>query len=224
MATWYVCCTWLLAFSSGRVASATSSPLLPYENAALPISERVADLVSRMTIEEMVAQTLNPVGSSDGPGGFTVTAESIIAHYGACLSARCGFRLSYRVPSPLYPPTPPPPAGTTGLGTVYSGASCATRSGADCHNWLQQTMINASRLHIPVSFIGETLVSGCGGGTIFPQPVLRGATFDVALEAELAASIARQARAGGIDRALSPVLQVDTDARCVVCPDGGGAA
>ena len=166
------------------VVAARAAALLPYEDAALPVAARAADLVSRMSVPEMVAQMLNPVGSSDGPGGFAVNAENIVSHYAA-----------------------------TGLGTVYAGPSCATLSGAACHNWLQGTMINASRLHIPVSFIGETLVSGCNGATIFPQPVLRGASFDLGLEHEVATSIARQARAGGIDRGLSPVLQVDTDAR-----------
>ena len=84
---------------------------------------------------------------------------------------------------------------------------------AACVNWLQGTLLNTTRLGIPLSIIGETLVAGTNGATIFPQPVLRGASFDVALEARIGASIARQARLGGIDRGLSPVLQVDTDVR-----------
>ena len=135
MAAFALRCVVALVAATARVAA-----LLPYEDAALPISTRVADLVSRMTVPELVAQMLNPVGSSDGPGGFAVNAENIVSHYAA-----------------------------TGLGTVYDGPSCRNLTGALCHNWLQAMMINSSRLHIPVSFIGETLVSGCGGGTIFPQ-------------------------------------------------------
>ena len=104
--------------------------------------------------------------------------------------------------------------GSTSVGTVYTGVSCdGGLNGWQCVNFLQSSLINSSRLGIPVSFIGETLAAGTGGGTIFPQPVLRGCAFDVDLEARIGESIARQARIGGIDRGLSPVLQVDTDAR-----------
>jgi beta-glucosidase len=128
---------------------------------------------------------LNPVGAQDGPGHFSVNASYILARWGA-----------------------------TGLGTVYSGFACnSSLTGAACHNYLQSELMARSRLGIPVSVISETLVAGAGGATIFPQPVLRGCAFDVALESAIGASIARQARLGGTDRGLSPVLQVDTDAR-----------
>ena len=35
----------------------TSRDLLPYKNPELPVEERVKDLLSRMTVEEKVAQT-----------------------------------------------------------------------------------------------------------------------------------------------------------------------
>ena len=157
-----------------------------YQDPTQTVDDRVANLLSLMTLEEKVAQMLNPVGSTDGPGHFSVNATNVLETYGA-----------------------------TGLGTLYTGISGCPSSmyGLDCQNYLQGSIVNSSRLHIPVSFIGETLVAGASGGTIFPQPVLRGAGFDLALEARIGASIARQARLGGIDRGLSPVLQVDTDVR-----------
>lgn len=101
------------------------------------------------------------------------------------------------------------------IGTLYTGiGGCpGNLQRWQCQNLLQSTLINSSRLHIPASIIGETLTAGCAGGTIFPQPVLQGATFNVDLISQVAVSVARQARTGGIDRGLSPVLQVDTDAR-----------
>lgn len=167
----------------GRSADA-SIPL--YKKAGAPVADRVQDLLSRMTVEEKVAQILNPVGSQDGPGHFAVNATYLLAQY-----------------------------GTTGLGTVYTGVGGCPNSmaGWECQNYLQSSIINSSRLEIPISFIGETLVAGCSGATIFPQPVLQGATFNVDLISQMGVSIARQARLGGIDRGLSPVLQVDTDAR-----------
>ena len=166
-------------------ACAAAIPPL-YKDARASVDARTADLLSRMTLEEKVAQMLNPVGSSDDPhGGFVVNAEQVLLRY-----------------------------NQTGLGTLYTGVSCANISDRlGCQNYLQSTMMASSRLGLPISFIGETLVSGTGGGTIFPQPVLRGCAFNVELEAAIGVSIARQARLGGIDRGLSPVLQVDTDVR-----------
>ena len=176
------------AAATASAASASAAAARPlYLDPTAPVDARTADLVSRMTLEELVAQTLNPVGESNNPaGGFAVNVSSIIARY-----------------------------NLTGLGSVYTGVGgCAhTTTRAGCQNFLQATIMNSSRLGIPISFIGETLVSGTAGATIFPQPVLRGAAFDVALEARIGESIARQARLGGVDRGLSPVLQVDTDAR-----------
>ena len=157
-----------------------------YKDAAASVDARTADLLAKMTLEEKVAQMLNPVGSSDDPhGGFVVNAEQVLLRY-----------------------------NQTGLGTLYTGVSCANISDRlACQNYLQAAIMSSSRLGIPISFIGETLVSGTAGGTIFPQPVLRGCAFNTELESAIGVSISRQARIGGIDRGLSPVLQVDTDVR-----------
>ena len=177
----------LLTCATAALAESVGTPPLdaPYRNAALPVAERVADLLSRMTLEEKSAQLLNPVGAQDGPGHFSVNATYILDKFGAI-----------------------------GVGTVYAGFACnASLTGAACKNYLQSELIARTRLGIPVSIISETLVSGTSGATIFPQPVLRGCAFDRELESAIGTSIARQARLGGTDRGLSPVLQVDTDAR-----------
>ena len=176
----------LLLGAAAALAAAAADEVPLYKRAGAPIAARVADLLSRMTLEEKVAQTLNPVGSVDGPGNFAVNYTNLVAQY-----------------------------GTTGLGTVYHGIGGCPQGvyGWACQNLLQETMLNTSRLGIPVSIIGETLVSGTNGGTLFPQPALMGATFNVPLISQVARSIGRQARLGGIDRGLSPVLQVDTDPR-----------
>ena len=174
-----------LALAALWASAAAARPL--YKDAAASVDARTADLLSRMTLEEKVAQLLNPVGSSDNPnGGFNVNAEEILLHYNA-----------------------------TGLGTVYSGVACNSThpDRLSCQNYLQETIMASSRLNIPISFISETLVSGASGATIFPQPVLRGCAFNVELESRIGESIARQARLGGTDRGLSPVLNVDSDAR-----------
>ena len=134
----------------------------------------------------------------------------------------------------------------TSLGTIYTGiGGCPGKMTRwECQNYVQESIINSSRLGIPISVIGETLTGGTAYGTIFPQPVLHGASFNLELITAMGKSIARQARLGGasfahsfrtvpclffapelppcsshcdpfagVDRGLSPVLQVDTDAR-----------
>ena len=63
-----------------------------------------------------------------------------------------------------------------------------------------------TRLGIPTSFIAETLHSSYSGGTIFPMPSLQGCTWNTDLIQRIAAVIAREARASGVDRGFSPVL------------------
>ena len=173
-------------FLLGALAAASAGAAAPlYRDADAPVNARVADLLSRMTLEEKVAQLQNPVGNQDGPGNFGVNASYLLRRF-----------------------------GSTGVGTVYAGVACDNGlRGWECQNLLQSSIINSSRLGIPVSFISETLVAGASRATIFPQPVLRGSAFNVDLEARICESIGRQARIGGTDRGLSPVLQVDTDAR-----------
>lgn len=179
----------VLSFSWTKLSSAAGSssndeiPL--YKQANQPVDARVQDLLSRMTLQEKVNQLLNPVGTQDGPGHFAVNATYILNNY-----------------------------GSTGVGTLYTGISgCPGLNSWECQNFIQSSIINSSRLNIPISFIGETLTAGTAGGTIFPQPILQGSTFNLELISAIGTSIARQARLGGIDRGLSPVLQVDTDVR-----------
>lgn len=103
---------------------------------------------------------------------------------------------------------------STGVGAL-SGEGCGD---AQCtrlayQNAAQATIINRSRLHIPASFICETLHSADGISTIFPMPCLQGATWNTELVHDVATSIARQARAGGVDRGFSPEINVCTDPR-----------
>jgi beta-glucosidase len=175
----------LAALALALASAAPPSPLPLYRDPSATVNARTADLLSRMTLKEKVAQLQNPVGAQDGPGNFGVNASWLLSTF-----------------------------GETGVGTAYGGVACDDgKRGWQCQNELQAAMIARSRLGIPISFISETLVAGAAGATIFPQPVLRGAALNVQLESRIGESIGRQARIGGTDRGLSPVLQVDTDAR-----------
>ena len=80
-------------------------------------------------------------------------------------------------------------------------------------NNIQSQFVSKSRLHIPVSFNGECLHSGTSGGTVFPELVTQGQTWNVDLVQEIGAAIAVEARAVGVDVAFSPVINMWADSR-----------
>lgn len=96
--------------------------------------------------------------------------------------------------------------GTTGLG------ACPIPP-LDQRNLLQETLANTSRLAIPVTFHTESLHGGCSGCVVFPMPAGQASTWDVTLVHDIAAIIALEAYAAGIDRGFSPELNVPGDAR-----------
>ena len=159
-------------------------------NASAPISDRVAALIALMTVEEKVAQCLLPAYDN----GSNVT-NAVLETF-----------------------------GNTSLGFIYNwiagpaaGADhCANTDlicNADAQNNLQSAVVTGSRLHIPLSIVGETLHSSISGGAIFPITAALGASWDTQLVHDVAAVIAREARVTGVDRGLSPALGVFTDAR-----------
>ena len=104
----------------------------------------------------------------------------------------------------------------TSLGAVY--AFWITNRGDkrtvyEAHNDLLATMLNSSRLGIPVTFVQETLHGATGGGAVFPMPISLGASWDADLLQAVGGVIGVEARAVGVDRGFSPELQVDTDPR-----------
>ena len=70
-----------------------------------------------------------------------------------------------------------------------------------------------NRLKIPISFVIETSHCGAAGGTIFPMGVTQGSSWNIELTHAIAGAIAKEARAWGGDRGLSPEINVCTDPR-----------
>ena len=71
----------------------------------------------------------------------------------------------------------------------------------------------SSRLGIPISFTQETLHNGGPSATVFPMPLTMGTTWDEALVEEIYTSVARQARALGVDLGYGPVINLLVDPR-----------
>lgn len=70
-----------------------------------------------------------------------------------------------------------------------------------------------SRLSIPISFFQEGLHTGGRGGTLFPEPVTTGCTWNVSLVSAIGAALAFEARGAGVDNTWSPVLNMWVDDR-----------
>jgi beta-glucosidase len=165
----------------------------PYRDAARSLDERVNDLLSRMTLDEKVAQMLcvwqqKPAVLVDEQGRFDEEKA----------------RLSF-------------PDGH-GLGQVGrpsdAGGGLGARQMAELTNDIQRFFIEHSRLGIPVIFHEECLHGHAAKeGTSFPQPIGLGAMFDPTLVERLYAMTAAEARARGTHQALTPVVDVARDPR-----------
>lgn len=165
----------------------------PYRDKSRALRERVADLLSRMTLEEKAAQmvcvwNLKKETLLDDQGRFDPAKAA--KHYG----------------------------GGHGLGQIGRpgdfGAGAGPREMAELTNSVQRFFIQNSRLGIPVVFHDECLHGHVGvGGTSFPQPIGLGATFNPELVRELYSMTAREARARGVHHALTPVVDVAREPR-----------
>ncbi len=151
----------------------------------LPIPERVADLLSRMTLEEKAAQVVGVFpGMFMGPSGPDPDKMSeVIPH---------------------------------GVGHICMGGGLARRPRelALVLNSIQEWLRDNTRLGIPAMVHNESL---CGlaqdSATAFPTAIGLAATFQPHLIEQMAGVASRESRAVGINHVLSPVLDVNRDAR-----------
>ena len=165
----------------------------PYRDRNCSVSERVADLLSRMTLDEKAAQmvcvwNLKKETLLDDEGRFD--AAKAARHYGN------GHGL-----------------GQVGRPTDF-GSGAGPRDSAELTNAIQRFFVEHTRLGIPVVFHDECLHGHVAtGATSFPQPIGLAATFNPDLVRELYAMTAREARARGIHQALTPVVDVAREPR-----------
>ncbi|MBS1935689.1 MAG: glycoside hydrolase family 3 C-terminal domain-containing protein, partial [Bacteroidetes bacterium] len=184
--------TTLFVFSILLCFSATAQDILPYKNPALPIQERVKDLLKRMTIEEKFWQLFMIPGSveagdedkyKNGIFGFQFSAESRNGDASQQM-------LNYS--------------------TTESALLLARKINAT-----QKYFVERTRLGIPIIAFDEALhglVRG-GGCTVFPQSIALAATWDTSLVHEVANAIATEAKIRGIRQILSPVINIASDVR-----------
>ncbi len=143
-----------------------------YKDSALPLDQRVADLVARMNLDEKIAQLVclwrDPQSAFFSPEGRLDDA-AVRRNLGNGIGhiARIGDRLG-------------------GLDPARTAALA---------NTLQKFFVEETRLGIPVIFHEECLHGlAAKDGTSYPQPIGLASTFDPALVEEIFTAIAEETR------------------------------
>ncbi len=165
----------------------------PYKNPNLPVDERVADLLGRMTLEEKVRQ----LDMYSGRNSLLKTNELFPGMTHA------------RPDAPFVPERAEKAFGNLGIGAIHD-----VYAYPPLYNAIQKWVIDSNPLGIPALFTAEGLHGYMGyDETIFPQSVNLASTWNPDLGRAEAGVIASEARADGVDMIFAPVLDVARDPR-----------
>jgi beta-glucosidase len=169
-----------------------------YKDASQPVEVRVDDLLSRMTLEEKVAQITtvwtDKVKIFDDrlqldPAKLAAAYPNGLGHFARPSDAKGAF-------SPRVVPGRDP------------------RQTVALVNALQRWAMTKTRLGIPILFHEEGLHGYAAvGATSFPQAIAMASSFDPAMLRAVNGVIAREIRARGVSLVLSPVVDVARDPR-----------
>ena len=164
-----------------------------YKNPRLPVERRVADLLSRMTLEEKVAQLtclwgnrpqVNPqTDFATDRGDFSPAKAAEVMKYGIGQIARQRERKD-------------------------------PRGGAKFANDVQKWLLENTRLGIPAILHDEILHGHMAqGSTSFPQPIALATSWDPEFISKVFTAGALETRARGSQQVLGPNLDLARDAR-----------
>ena len=186
-----------LAVPGGMWLDALSSPGAPiYLDPKQPIERRVDDLMGRMTLKEKVGQLnlpcvyVNQLGKTI-PEKMIACRRFAAGTYTSEIGPGCGFF-------------------TLADTILHQGV----RQQVEYFNELQKIALTQTRLKIPLLEDEEgTHGSMFPGGTVFPEGLAIGSTFDMPLVKSIYAAAAEEARAVGIHILSTLVLELDRDPR-----------
>lgn len=177
----------VLLFLAGRATSQTASDQPAYRDPKLPVGERVADLLGRMTLKEKVAQTHALWKSKDlimdEQGNFSpAKARDVMKH---------------------------------GIGQITrASGNKGPRENAESTSAIQKFLTEQTRLGIPAMVHEEGLHGFVAqGATSFPQAIALASTWDVDLVERVFGVAAAEMRSRGAQQALTPVLDLARDPR-----------
>ncbi len=169
-----------------------------YKDAALPVEDRVMDLLHRMTLEEKAAQLgstwQNPQIMSDPKQREKL---AFIDENGKLLPEKAKELLK------------------NGLGEyVRPSEKRGPAEMVEFANTIQKLVIESNRLGIPVLFHDECLHGHAAPqGTSFPVPIALASSWDPALIHRVFSAVAEEVRARGVQQCLMPVLDLARDPR-----------
>ena len=166
----------------------------PYRNPALPVEQRVADLISRMTLEEKIAQL---EGAWENRQFHPDPQTMFIDERGNFLPERAAVLLKH------------------GLGQMSRPSeNRGPREMAEFTNTVQKWIKDNTRLGIPVLFHEECLHGHAAiKGTSYPQAIALASTWDPALIQDVFTNVAAEVRARGAQQCLAPVLDLAREPR-----------
>ena len=167
---------------------------LPYRNSKLPVEQRVADLISRMTLEEKIAQ-LEGIWQNRT---FIKDANQILVDdKGAFLPEHAAVVLK------------------NGLGEFSRPSEGrGPREMAELTNTIQRWVKDNTKLGIPLLFHEECLHGHAAPkGTSFPQAIALASTWDPGLVRDVFSATAAEVRARGAQQCLTPVLDLAREPR-----------
>jgi beta-glucosidase len=165
-----------------------------FRNPHLPIEQRVADLLSRMTLEEKVAQL---EGAWENRQFFKDPQSLFVDEKGTFLPERASVLLK------------------NGLGEMSRPSEGkGPREMAEFTNTMQRWMRDNTRLGVPILFHEECLHGHAAlKGTSYPQAIALASTWDPDLARAVFSATAAEVRARGAQQCLTPVLDLARDPR-----------
>jgi beta-glucosidase len=184
-----------LLLGPGSFAQSALPPAsAPYRDAKLPVEQRVADLLARMTIEEKTAQ-MSSVW--ENAAFFSDMNPPLIDQKLNFLPERAAVTLKY------------------GLGEFSRpGEGRGPRASAEFTNTVQKWVRENTRLGIPLLFHDECLHGHVGAkATSFPVAIGLASTWDPALLHDVFTAVSAETRAAGVHHCLAPVLDLARDPR-----------
>jgi beta-glucosidase len=160
--------------------------VLAYRDSALPIEDRVSDLLGRMTFDEKLAQ----LGSC---WSFELLTDMVLDPSKATERMSRGIGQVTRI------------AGATNLGR---------HAVAELANAVQRYLAQETRLGIP-AIVHEECLHGLLAleSVCFPQSIGQAASWKPELVRAMAARLGRELRAAGAQQALAPILDITRDPR-----------
>lgn len=171
-----------------------------YKDASQPVELRVADLLSRMTLDEKIGQVRCPLGwfiyDKDAKGKVSLTEkfykytdEQYIGNYWAVLRADPWTQKTL----------------TTGLNPALS---------AEMLNMMQRYAVEKTRLGIPIMVAEETPHGHMAiGATVFPTALSQAATFDRDVLFRMGEAMGAEIRAQGAHVGYGPVIDIAREPR-----------